>query len=60
MAISEWLPGQVSQIALHPVAGMDQPFTARRLIAIAMSNTREATPDVIGLAGVIVVLPMRR
>jgi hypothetical protein len=49
----------VSQIALHPVAGMDQPFTAPRLMAILMSSVREATPEVIGLAGVVVVPPMR-
>jgi len=59
MAISEWSPGPVSQIALHPVAGMDQPFTAPRLMAILMSSVREATPEFIGLAGVVVVLPMR-
>jgi hypothetical protein len=59
MAISEWSPGPVSQIALHPVAGMDQPFIAPRLIAILISSVREATPEVIGLAGVVVVLPMR-
>src|SRR5262249_30121965 len=59
MAISEWSPGPVSQIALHPVAGMDQPFSAPRLMAILMSRVREATPEVIGLAGVVVVPPMR-
>ena len=59
MAISKWSPGQVSQIALHPVAGMDQPFTAFRLMAILMSSVREATPEVIGLAGVVVALPIR-
>jgi hypothetical protein len=59
MAISEWSPGQLSQIALHPVAGMDQPFTASRLMAILVSSVREATPDVIGIAGVVVVIPIK-
>jgi hypothetical protein len=39
-AITDWSPGQVGQIALHPVAGMDRPFTAFRLKAIFMSGVR--------------------
>jgi hypothetical protein len=39
---------------------MVQPLAAPLLIPILMSNVREATPEVIGLAGVfIMMLPMR-
>jgi hypothetical protein len=43
MTISEWSPGRVSQIALHSIAVMDQPFTAPRLVAILMSVSPESS-----------------
>jgi hypothetical protein len=59
MTISEWLSEQVSRMVLYPVAGMDHPFAAPRLIAILVSSAREATPEILGLAGVVVVLSTR-